>query len=164
MVRPPPRAGEEGEGDLDDPALIEDDPAAVLLNMASMTHTQQPSETPTGLAGVPGLALGAAPTAAAGWDGAAAPQTVEAQTRSGLVYAQARPSGTRACTHTHHTRAHAHAHPRTHTHMRARAATSAWFGMARLLRLAVRRSGGVAACSGTKQRQWVRLGPTRRST
>ncbi len=84
-------AGDEGlEGEVDDPSLNEDDPAAVLLNMASLAHTQQPSDMPAGLSGAAAL-MHTAPPPGAG-DGAAAAaaaaQTVEAQTRSGLVYAQ----------------------------------------------------------------------------
>ena len=83
-------AGDEGlEGEVDDPSLNEDDPAAVLLNMASLAHTQQPSDMPAGLAGAAALMHTAPPPGAGdGAAAAAAAQTVEAQTRSGLVYAQ----------------------------------------------------------------------------
>ena len=88
-------AGDEGlEGEVDDPSLNEDDPAAVLLNMASLAHTQRPSDMPTGLAGAAALMHTAPPPGAGdGAAAAAAVQTVEAQTRSGLVYAQVGKAG-----------------------------------------------------------------------
>jgi hypothetical protein len=103
----------------------------VLLNMASLAHTQQPSDMPAGLAGAAAL-MHTAPPPGAG-DGAAAAaaaaQTVEAQTRSGLVYAQ-------VCRQRRRVRA---------VHRATRPLHLGGSG----------RQRRVVVCSGTKERRWV---------